>query len=83
VVPTAPPSLFPSPQGPKIFHFDLACSSAGGLRRFFFELSNDVLAYMPWEAALEAIWDRFWLQKWSKNRSKINPKERSEFDFGF
>ena len=58
------------------------CSRAR-LRPLFFELRNAILIQSPSETASEPILKRFWVQKWSKNRPKINQKSMSVFDFVF
>ena len=52
-------------------------------RPLFFELRNAIPIQSPSKTASEPILKRFWFQKWSKNRPKINQKSMSVFDFVF
>ena len=48
-----------------------------------FAFRNAILIQSLSKTALEPILKRFWFQKLSKNRSKIDPKSMSVFDFVF
>ena len=57
--------------------------SANGLRALSFEVRNAIFIQSPSETDSEPILKRFWVQKWSQNRPKINPKSMSVFDVVF